>query len=187
MTPPDPDDPSVIAAAVASHLRALDPGPLAALRRMGAGGAPALWRLMAQHPAMGNRPAEWQAITRILAILTPKGAAEGRPRLGEGARVPLGRALCDGGDPGWRPDPAHPRGVIREDRLARFLATRGPMRAVALERLARAVARTLPPDRQVSPADIAWAILRPDDPHHRIARAYYARLDLSRDKDSPDE
>lgn len=172
------DDPSwgEIAEAVAGELRRLDPGPLAVLRRMDAIGAPAFWRLSARYGAMARRPDDWRAITRILAILTPKGRAEDRKPVAR--HVSLGQALCDGGDPRWRPtDPTDRKGVVSEDRLARFLATRGPARPVALERLARALARGLPDDTRIRPADIAFAILNPADPQNRIARDYYRRLD----------
>lgn len=167
-----------IAEAIAVELRRLDPGPLAVLRRMGPGGAPALWRLSARYAEICRQPEEWRAITRILAILTPKGRAEDRTPIAH--HLPLGQALCDGGDPAWRPDdPAAAKGVVSEDRLARFLATRGPARAVALERLARALTRDLPGNARIRPADIAFAVLQPADPYNRIARDYYRRLDQS--------
>lgn len=167
---------SDIAETIAGDLRRLDPGPLAVLRRMEDNGAPAFWRLSARYGAIAKRPEDWRAITRILAILTPKGRAEDRKPVAR--HVSLGQALCDGGDALWRPaDPKDRKGVVSEDRLARFLATRGAARAVALERLARTLAQDLPADVRIRPADIAFAILSPDDPKNRIARDYYRRLD----------
>lgn len=173
---------------LANHLRGLEPGDLAQMRRMGVDGAPGLWRLAAKYEQIGSNMDQWRAIARILAILTPKGRVETRPEIAKEAVIPLGRALCTGGDPAWRPEGDPPRGVVSEDRLARFLATRGPARVIALERLARTLARRLPPDAQISPADIAWAILAPADPKNRIARDYYKSLDSRfSDKDNADE
>lgn len=177
MTQPDkPLDTGALAREIAAMLRRLEPGPLAGLRRMDDKGAPAFWRLAARHPAITRDINAWRAITRMLAILTPKGRPEDRPTVAH--QVPLGRALCDGGDPGWRPrDVMAPEGVVSERRLASFLATRGADRPVALERLTRALARSLPADCQISPADLAFAVLVPADPQNRIARDYYTRLD----------
>lgn len=188
MTQPDtPLDTAALAREIATMLRGLEPGPLAVLRRMDDSGAPAFWRLAARHPAIGRDLGAWRAITRMLAILTPKGRPEDRPRPAQ--VIALGRALCDGGDPGWTPrDPTSPDGVVSEQRLAAFLAMRGPSRRVALERLVRALARGLPADCQVSPADLAFAVLAPADPQHRIARDYYARLDSRfADKEAQDD
>lgn len=193
MTQPDkpqpegPLDAGALAREIAAMLRRLEPGPLAVLRRMDDTGAPAFWRLAAAHPAIGRNTDTWRAITRMLAILTPKGRPEDRPAVQH--RIPLGRALCDGGDPFWRPrDLAAPDGVVSERRLAAFLATRGAARGVALERLARALARSLPADCQVNPADLAFALLAPTDPENRIARDYYTRLDSRfADKEAQDD
>lgn len=189
MTQPDkPVDAGALAREIAAMLRGLEPGPLAVLRRMDDTGAPAFWRLAARHPGIAQNIVAWRAIARMLAILTPKGRPEDRPAVAR--RVPLGRALCDGGDPGWRPrDPAAPEGVVSEKRLAVFLATRGAARVAALERLMRTLARSLPADCQINPADLAFAVLVPADPRNRIARDYYTRLDNSRfaDKDAKDE
>jgi len=82
------------AVAAAGELHRLDPGPLADLRRMQAEtAAPAFWRLAARYPdTVGARQEVWITILRILAILTPKGAAEGRPALHDFSR-PFGAAL----------------------------------------------------------------------------------------------
>jgi CRISPR system Cascade subunit CasB len=166
---------NIAAVGAANALRLLDPGPLAELRRMEAEtAAPAFWRLAARYPdSIGARPAEWLEIIRILAILTPKGLAEGRPALHDANRA-LGAALCDGGDPGWSGD----RPALSERRLAQLLAARGPARVVALTRAARALARSRPPQAGLDVRGIAWAILHPTGTA-RIAEQYYRRLDRS--------
>jgi CRISPR system Cascade subunit CasB len=163
------------AVGVAHALRLLDPGPLAELRRMEAGiAAPSFWRLAARYPdSIGAHPAEWVEIIRILAILTPKGAAEGRPALHDASRA-LGVVLCDGGDPSWSGD----RPALSERRLAQLLAARGPARVVALTRAARALAHSRPPQAGLDVRGIAWAILHPAGTA-RIAEHYYRRLDRS--------
>lgn len=176
MQPEKPLDTGALAREIAAMLRGLEPGPLAVLRRMDDSGAPALWRLAAKHGAISRDIDAWCAITRMLAILTPRGRPEDRPRVAH--HIPLGRALCDGGDPGWKPrDPTNPEGVVSERRLAAFLVARGPARRVTLQRLVRAIATSLPADCQVRPADLAFAVLADADPQNRIARDYYARLD----------
>ncbi len=164
-----------VAVGVANALRMLDPGPLAELRRMQAEtAAPAFWRLSARYPdSIGSRPAEWVEIIRILSILTPKGATEGRPALHDANRA-FGAVLCDGGDPGWSGD----RPAMSERRLAQLLAARGPARVVALTRAARALARSRPPQAGLDVRGIAWAILHPTGTA-RIAEHYYRRLDRS--------
>jgi CRISPR system Cascade subunit CasB len=92
----------------------------------------------------------------------------------------LGAVLCDGGDPGWRPQNHEaPDGVIPQKRLARFLAMPADQRRDALERLARAIARTRRRDCGVNCADIARLVLSPDARQtlKNIAQAYYQRLD----------
>ena len=161
------------AVAVAHVLRILQPGPLADLRRMDIEApSPAFWRLAAQHTdTVGRKPLEWAEIIRILAILTPQGAAENRPPLHDAAR-PLGAVLCDGGDPGWSGD----RPVLSEARLAQFLAARGPARIDALTRIARMLAHSRPVASGLDVRGIAWAVLDPKA-SARIAEPYYRRLD----------
>ena len=162
-----------VAYGVAGDLRRLSPGSLAELRRMTASTvAPAFWRLATRYQAIDRR---WLPIVKIQAILTPKGQPEKRPAVTH--KVPLGRALCDGGDRAWPPlEQREPRPVVSEGRLARLLATRAPQRADALTRVARLLQRHLPPDTQIDPGDIAWAILNPDNTEN-IAKWYYRRLD----------
>ena len=158
MSEPDAVNLSVIAAA--NVLRHMDPGPLAELRRMTTElGAPAFWRLAAQHPDTIGRDTEaWAAIITILAILTPKGSPENRPALHD-AKRPFGAVLCDGGDPAWSGD----RPVFSERRLAQLLAARGPARTVALVRAARVLARTRPATSGLDVRGIAWAVLNPNN------------------------
>lgn len=171
MSDADPVNRTVVAAAHA--LRVLQPGPLADLRRMDPdAGSPAFWRLAARHPdTIGQRPAEWVEIIRILAILTPKGAPENRLPLHD-ASHPLGAVLCDGGDPSWSGD----RPVLSEVRLAQLLAARGPARIAALTRTARMLARSRAPTAGLDVRGVAWAVLDPQA-SARIAKDYYNRLD----------
>ena len=181
-TPPDapqPDAPparetdAAAAVAAATWMQRLDPGPLAELRRMDAGtGAPAFWRLLAWHPdTLGRRLETWMEIIRILALLMPKGDPEGRPWLHKRGRR-LGTVLCDGGDPQWSgPEPA-----FSERRLAQLLATRGPQRIIAVQRAARMLAPRLTAGSGIDTADIALAVLDPDNAR-RLAEPYYRRLD----------
>ena len=172
------ETPSEAAIAAAKAIRHLDPGALAALRRMKAeSAAPAFWRLAAQHRDTIGRPdlaEQWTAILRILAILAPRGDPDERPFLHNPSR-PLGAALCDGGDPGW-PGGERPHPVFSERRLAQLMAARGTQRAVLLTRAARALARSMQPGRGVNVPDIALALLFPDD-GRRLAEPYYRRLD----------
>lgn len=158
-------------------VRGLDPGALAAVRRMKVDAAcPTFWRLNAQAGDVmtGNR-AGWVEILRALALLTPKGRVEDRmdPR---GAPVSLGCALCDGGDPAWPVAGERPRPVLSEIRLARLLSARGAARHTALTRAFRALAANWPADRQIDPVQLAWAYLNPDR-SDVIASSYYLRLD----------
>lgn len=164
---------NISAVAAAHALRQLDPGPLADLRRMTTElGAPAFWRLAAQHPeTIGRDPEGWSAIITILAILTPKGSPENRPALHD-AKHAFGAVLCDGGDPSWSGD----RPVFSERRLAQLLAARGPARIEALIRAARVLARTRPATSGLDVRGIAWAVLNPNNAA-QIAEHYYRRLD----------
>lgn len=179
-TLPDPERRAIAAAAIsaARTMRHLSTGAMAELRRMDATNpAPAFWRIAVQSPAMTSNLPEWVTILRILALLTPKGDSppDGRPLLHSGAR-PFGRVLCDGGDPGWIPQGENPDGVFGERRLVQLLATRGPARAVALERAARMLAPRIQPGSGVDVAQIALALLNPADTT-TIAAAYFRRLD----------
>lgn len=177
---PDPRRRAIAAAAIsaARAMRPLSTGAMAELRRMDAENpAPAFWRIAVQNPVMMDDQANWVTILRILAQLTLKGdlPPEGRPLLHNNAR-PFGQVLCDGGDPGWQPQSDNPDGVVSERRLVQLLATRGPARAVALERAARMLAPRIQPGSGVHVAQIALALLDPDDTA-TIARAYFRRLD----------
>ena len=173
---PPHDSPSEEAAcAAAKKIQRLDPGALAALRRMDVrSAAPAFWRLAAQHADTIGRQdlaQQWMQIVRILAILTPRGDPAKRPHLHASDRR-LGEVLCDGGDRGW----TGPRPVFSEHRLARLMAAREPQRAVLLTRAARALARSMQPGSGLNVPDIAYTLLDPDD-GRRLAEPYYRRLD----------
>ena len=163
------------AMAVAYCTQHLAPGPLAELRRLATNGAPAFWRLAAQHPDTigGARQTDWMQIVRMIAILTPKGDPTKRPPL-HGRNRRLGTVLCDGGDPD--PEWTGPQPHFSERRLTQLVAARGPQRVALLVRAVRALSRTRPPDSRVSVTDLAWAVLRQNDAA-LLAEPYYRRLD----------
>ena len=172
------------AGSAARMLAWLAPAALAeARRRDGGAGSPAFWQLAACQPETIGRceqRAEWMAIVRILAILAePADPAEGVPKLVPERR--LGEALCDGGDPYAWPAKSgrEPHPVFSERRLAQLLAARGLRRAVLLERAARALVRSRVPGLVVDPADIALALLAPEE-GQLLAGPYYQRLDRAR-------
>jgi len=168
-----PDDPGAIALSVVAQLRHLDPGALAALRRMDDDGAvPAFWRLAASREPLSRRADRWAPIVRALAILTPKGTPEERPDLHD-AKRPLGEALCDGGNPDW---PGAPRPMLSERRLAQLMAARAKQRTVLLTRAIRALAASKSSDAGLRVPDIAIAFLDPARPE-LLAAPYYRRLD----------
>lgn len=168
--------------AIAGALHALDPGPLAQLRRMemGGPGAPMFWRLAAQHDfGDEERLIIWERIVRIMAILTPRGERSPSHRLHD-KHHRLGAALCDGGNPGWGGG-GEARPVLSEQRLAKLLTSRDKQRAQHMERACRALARTRNPAHGVNCTDIAAFLLFPTDPKpmQHMAQAYYARLERS--------
>ncbi|MEW5421167.1 hypothetical protein [Amorphus sp. 3PC139-8] len=178
-TAQQPDD---IGFHLSRALLELGTGPLAELRRMDVNGVgpPAYWHV-AHELKLGNEAADprWMQIVKILAILTPKGRRLSSDRLHERKR-PLGRMLCDGGDPQWRPPQVEePDGIISQVRLARFLALPADQVAPGLERLTRVLARTKPRSNGVDCTEIVRLLLDPANPERkrRLAADYYARLD----------
>ena len=175
---PEPDEYPVAATtkAAARLLQALEPGPLAELRRMEtAAGAPGFWRLAAQHSdTIRHRLEDWIAIVKILAILTPKGDPAKREPLHDAKRR-LGEVLCDGGDPGW-PNSNPPRPVLSERRLAQLMAARGKQREGLFTSAVRAISRTRQSGSGVNVVDIARTLLD-SDIGKRLAGPYYRRLD----------
>ena len=168
------------ACAVAETLQHLGPGPLAECRRMTApDGTPTFWRLAARHPeTIGHtaRIREWMTLIRIFAILTPKGDPSERHDLHDPKRR-FGTVLCDGGDPTWpHLEYGQPSPIISEQRLAKLVTAREPQRGVLLERTARHLARTRPPNNGINVIDIASTLLNPND-WKRIVKPYYDRLD----------
>ena len=165
----------------ARMLYGLAPEQLARTRRMTIESiAPAYWELASQFPdtiGYRNTRAEWIAVIRILADLTAPGDPGRRFPLNASKR-PLGEALCDGGNPySWpgRTNPS-PIPVFSERKLAQLLAARGALRSVLLERAVRMLAAARAPGRDVDPADIAQALLAPED-DSVLAHSYYQRLD----------
>jgi CRISPR system Cascade subunit CasB len=169
---------------LSAGLLALDPGPLADLRRMepGDAGAAAYWRLASKGGFLEGPADIWMQIVKIMAILTPKGERQPPDRLHQ-AKPGLGAILCDGGDPSWPGDAkgVEPRPFLSETRLARFLAQPPAYRGEALERIARMLARSRSPESGVNCAQIAWLLLHPEGDHtgQTIARDYYRRLDTA--------
>lgn len=168
------DEAAVYAAGVMRHL---DPGAMAALRRMTADApAPAFWKIAVarEHEMLGTSRSRWVEILRILAILTPRGTPKDRKALHDGARPNgrLGAALCDGGNPTWDGN----RPMMSERRVAQLLATRGEARIEALVRAARALAASRDTGTGLDVRSIAWAVLNPENTN-AIAEAYYRRLD----------
>jgi len=167
-------------AAVSQRLLALDPGPLAELRRMEPDGVgtPIFWRLAAELGFGANQTNEWKQVIRILAILTPKSRVKSAVRLHDRS-YRLGRVFCDGGDPAWPIDPKNPRPTLSEERLARLLVMPAAQRGEAIERIARMLVRSRTPENGIDCVEIARLLV---DPNNRealqdIARAYYHRLD----------
>lgn len=157
----------------------LDPGPLAALRRMETGiGAPAFWRLASRHrETIGKAPERWMPVVRMLAILSPPGERDTSVKLHDPNRR-LGAVLCDGGDPGWPDSPTDPQPVFSEARLAQLMTARGARRVELLESAMRRLARGRRRDSGVNVQDIAKLALYPHDTNlHFLARPYYDRLD----------
>jgi CRISPR system Cascade subunit CasB len=174
--------------AIGQSLAALDPGPLAELRRMtdkgDDAGASYFWKLASQHGFRRDQEPRWARIVRMMALLTEKGRDEKKasphePRGKDGKWRGLGAALCDGGDPSWPGTDAKPRPVYSELRLARLLAAKGDTRAELLERAVRLLASKKPSGAGVDCVAIALLLLEPDNPKHTrdVARDYYARLD----------
>ena len=165
----------------AQELVRLDPGALAAVRRMnGKTAAPLFWRLTARYPqTIGQRgkQEEWTAIIRILAILTEKGDPAKRHPLHDPKR-PLGEVLCDGGSREHWPqrEGGNSRPVFSESRLMQLMSARGPQRAVLLERAARALATSREPGCGINVVDIAFTVLSSGN-SRRLAEPYYKRLD----------
>ena len=161
--------------AAAKTMQHLDPGQLAECRRMdGQTGAPAFWRLVAQHPdtiGRHNHTDQWMEIVRMIAILTPKGDSTQRPDLHDSKRS-LGEVLCDGGDPGW----TGPTPIFSDRRLGQLMASRGAQRAVLLRRAAQMLARSRVLTSGVNVVDIALVLLQPEN-GRLLAEPYYRRLD----------
>ncbi len=166
---------------LSTEMLALDPGPLAEIRRMEPGGTgpSAYWRLASRSGFLQGDADRWTHVVKIMAILTPKGERQPTDRLHD-ARRPLGAVMCDGGDPKWEPrrfDDAD--GVLPQIRLARFLALPPQLRPDALERMARMIASKRQRESGVNCVEIAALLLSGSSkkPLKAIARDYYIRLD----------
>ncbi len=149
------------ALSIAAALAAADPGGKAEARRMDAAGAPVFWRQVARLRLSPAEEPVWLAYTRMVALLTPASATTS---VHDGKR-PLGAVLHEAG--------------VSEQRLARFLALRGPARLAALERMIRGIARTRPRLDLVSLARAAFA-----RDGNALARGYYRALDTSQTEET---
>lgn len=165
---------------ISAKILALDPGPLAELRRMepDVAGTPVFWRMAAQFEWRDSELEKWKRIVRIFALLTPCGQRSADVRLHD-RRGHLGAALCDGGDPSWGQTGSEARPVYSEARLARFLAMPAEQRGDAMERMARLLARSRNPQSGVNCVEIARLLLlhKESYPLQDVAKHYYARLD----------
>jgi CRISPR system Cascade subunit CasB len=185
------DRPSLdqVVSKIGNALANLDPGPLAELRRMSlAGDAPGaayFWRLASRYDfGGGDRLHTWARVVQLMAILTDKGASDGKQSPHEPSRKEnhwrgLGHTFCDGGDQTWGNGQTSPRPMLSEQRFARLLAAKGQARFELMERAIRALAAKKSPGVGVNCADLARFLLDPDNPSHarKLARDYYARLD----------
>ena len=168
---------------IAETLRTASTGVLADLRRMDGGGEskpPAFWSLAAKYPrTVGNarREGEWASIVCAMAILTPRGAPEGKPRLHKAVKR-FGGVLCDGGDATWPHGSKDAKPFFSEQRLAQLLAAQGAARSCLLMRAIRSLSRRMPADGGVNLIDIAKTFLVRDAAKYGrlLAKPYYARL-----------
>lgn len=167
---------------LSAGLLALEPGPLAELRRMDPDGVgtPVFWRLaFAIDPDLDCKSAaKWMQFLRMLAILTPAGRRTSGERLHEAGRS-FGTVLCDGGDLGWPGGAKEPQPFLSEARLARLLATTSEGRAKSLERTIRMLARNRVPQSGVNCCELARLLFFSGEaaPLRDLAQSYYRRLD----------
>ncbi len=152
------------ALAIAAALAAADPGEKAGTRRMGPGGGALFWRQVARLDITPGQEADWLLFTRLVALMTPASCDHSIHRSGRS----LGAAMAEAG--------------LSEQRFARLLAARGPLRNDALERAIRMMARKV---AGLDVTDLAQAVLWPDDTS-RLARSYYQQLDHVKSEDTQD-
>lgn len=146
---------------LAGEISRLEPGPAASLRRdpLTGAGAAAFWRLLAisQVRASGDRLRRWATVIQATAILTPKGRDPSKQSAHNG-RMPLGRALQEAG--------------ISELRLARLLASKGPIRRKLVIQTCRRMASH--DAVRLDLRTLARFVLYEDERDDRyIARTYY--------------
>lgn len=170
MTPLDDARPDIRETlfALAQDMTKLDPGPLARLRRMtpGGPGEGTFWVLALRHGL--RQDGVGMTFVRLLALLTPKGAADQRKLLHDGKR-PLGKVLAGAGYP--------------EMRLLRFLSLPFEARGDSLERMIRWLAAK--GHEGVDTVDIALLLFSPDvRPARRLAKTYYDALRTSQKDDA---
>jgi CRISPR system Cascade subunit CasB len=177
---------------LSTAILALEPGPLAELRRLepaGPGNA-AYWRLASQCGFLDEKADVWMSMVRIMAILSSKGERQKQDKLHDRERG-LGKALCDGGDAAWPGEfkGAEPRPAYSEARLARLLAQPTVMRAKTLERIARMLARSRSRELGLNCSEIAHLLARhrPTETLRKTAKDYYRRLDNARAPEKKDQ
>ena len=153
-------------------------GDLAQLRRMDpdAPDAAAYWRLMADRGLLGDAvwEAKWALILHGITLMTRTSSSQAAGRTAYDKRIPVGRALFEGGDPGRRES-----GYYSESRLNRLLTARGPILRTLLARMFRMMAAANQPFNW---GEMARFILCEDYDGERselarrhLARAYYQR------------
>ena len=149
-------------ASIASSIAHLGSGPLAALRRgpLEGAGCAAFWQIMASHriEATDRGLKVWAAIVQAIAILTPRGRAEGKLSA-HNPGIKLGSALCEAG--------------ISDLRLARLLSSKGAMRQELMIRQCRRLAAS--GNVRFDMFNLARFLLfeRSDRPAQKIAESYY--------------
>ena len=160
----------------AAVVKRMDAATLASCRRTSAhpSAAAILRRIAAHHPlAIRHAEEQWMTIIRILALLTTR---DGPPR----AKRRLGTVLCDGGNVAWHGIPA-----TSEHEMMHLMTARGRQRDTCLLRLAQRIARRKAQGVGIDAADIATALLQPENTR-LLAEPYYDRLDAVGDTHDDD-
>lgn len=162
--------------AITEAMKHLTTGDMARLKRgplkEGEAGAPAFWQLATRYDFEANE--KWAAIIQAMALLAPRSDNGPNFKSPHDKKYRLGRALCDGGDKGWKGG-LDARPAFSELRLARLLNARGKQRS---DMLLRAIRMIAPARTPVNCIDIANLILNSEEdwPARQIAQDFYWRL-----------
>ncbi len=166
--------PGDIVFAIGNYMKRIDPGGMATLRRTAQ--TPMrnawFWHWKNKFNWHDTQNEAWAYIISFMAIITKKGRDKDRDKEKPSPHTTknkLGKVLWDGGE-----EKAPPRPKVSEQRLARFLNSRGKQRREGALRIARMLAGGV---TSVNCADMAWFLLDDDNskPAETIARAYYSR------------